>query len=262
MKLIEWIWDHPANRSHRVRALARAISYQLRGRLLKKPSIARIGRAAFMEVPLHATGASKALYANPPDWPEMVVWGQRLTANDLFIDVGANAGVYALWAADLGAEVVAVEPSQRASQWLRRNIELNGLPISVLQAALTDFEGTVAFDSSGDAIGHIGGPETVVATTLDAVLGLRRAAGVKIDVEGFERLVLQGAKVALADHRIDCIQLEWNHCSQMALGEERLPTASLLAEFGYRLYRPAHDGRLQPVSNPSFGPDVFALPAR
>ncbi|HUP70149.1 MAG TPA: FkbM family methyltransferase [Acidimicrobiales bacterium] len=225
-----------------------------------KSTIARIGRKTLIEVHLHASGASKSLYANPPDWPEMLVWQQRLGPGDLFVDVGANAGVYALWTADLGADVIAVEPSRRACQWLRRNIELNGLPITVIEAALTDFEGTVGFDSSGDAVGHIGGPEVVAATTLDAVLGQRRAAGVKIDVEGFERLVLQGATEALAEHRIECIQLEWNQCSQLAFGEDRSPTAALLAEFGYRLHRPADDGRLYPIGNLAFGPDVFALP--
>ena len=259
--VLQWIWRHPANDGHRLRAIGRAIGFQARGRILKKPTVARIGRKALMEVQLHASGASKALYANPPDWPEMLVWEQRLRAGDLFIDVGANAGVYALWTADLGAEVVAVEPSRRACNWLRRNLELNDLPITVVEAALTDFEGTVGFDSSGDALGHIGGPEIVAAKTLDAVLGQRRAAGVKIDVEGFERLVLQGATAALAEHRIGCIQLEWNLCSQVALGEGREPTAALLAEFGYGLHRPADDGGLHPLTDLAFGSDVFALPS-
>lgn len=261
MSLLRWIWHHPANRKGRVRAVARALSFQARGRVLNRPTIVRIGRNARIEVQLHASGASKAVYANPPDWPEMLVWRQRLRPGDLFIDVGANAGVYSLWAADLGANVVAVEPSRRATQWLRRNIELNGLPITVVEAALTDFEGTIGFDSSGDSVGHIGGPEIVASKTLDAVLGPRRAAGVKIDVEGFERLVLQGATSALAEHRIACIQLEWNRCSQTALGEERSPTEDLLAEFGYRLHRPTDDGVLQRVSDPAFGPDVFAIPS-
>lgn len=228
--------------------------------MLKKATIARLGRHAVIEVQLHASGASKAVYANPPDWPEMLVWEQRLGPGNLFIDVGANAGVYALWAADLGAEVIAIEPSPTASQWLRRNIELNGLPIAAVEAALTDFEGTVGFDSSGDAVGHIGGPEIVAAKTLDSVLGQRRATGVKIDVEGFERLVLQGATAALREHRLECIQLEWNECSKNALGEDREPVAVLLRDFGYELHRPTDDGQLHRVSDLTFGPDVFALP--
>lgn len=55
--------------------------------------------------------------------------------------------------------------SLRASQWLRRNIERNGPPITVFEAALTDFKGTVPFDLSGDAVGHIGEPEVVSAKT-------------------------------------------------------------------------------------------------
>lgn len=260
--LFQWIWHHPANRGHRLAALCRATEYQARGRILKKPTIARLGRKTLIEVQLHAYGASKAVYANPPDWPEMLVWTHQLRSGDLFVDVGANAGVYSLWAADLGATVVAVEPSRRASQWLRRNIELNGLSFTVIEAALTDFEGTVAFDSSGDTVGHIGGPEIVPATTLDAVIGQRRAEGVKIDVEGFERLVLGGARAALSEQRIGCIQLEWNRCSEMAMGEDREPVAALLAEFGYSLHRPADDGRLQPIGDLTFGADVFALPGR
>lgn len=258
--VVGWIWRHPANEGRQWRSLAQACRFQLRGRLLRKPTITAIGAKSVLEVQLHASGASKAVYANPPDWPEMIVWSRRLKAGDLFIDVGANAGVYALFAADLGARVIALEPSPRAAHWLRRNVALNGLPIEVVQAALTDHEGTVDFDWSGDATGHIGGPEVVPATTLDAVLAGERAAGVKIDVEGFERLVLIGGMSALREGRIACLQLEWNACSRSSLGEDRLPTAALLAQVGYGLYRPKGDGSLIPVTDLSFGADIFALP--
>lgn len=261
LRVLAWLWGHPANRGKRLGALRRACSHQLRGRILRKPTVARIGRSMVLEVELHSTGASKALYANPPDWPEMLVWRARLSPGDLFIDVGANAGVYALWASDLGAEVIAVEPSGTACRWLRRNFELNDLSFPVVQAAMTNFEGSVGFDSSGDATGHIGGSEVVAATTLDSVLRDRRAAGVKIDVEGFERLVLEGGRHALREQRIGCLQLEWNQCSQAALGEDRSPVAALLAGFGYMLHRPDDDGRLVPVDEPDFGADVFALPS-
>jgi FkbM family methyltransferase len=259
--LLQWVWRHPANRRGRVRAIGRAFSHQVRGRVLKRPTIAKIGNHARIEVDLHATGASKAVYANPPDWPEMLVWSHRLRQGDLFIDVGANAGVYSLFAADLGADVVAIEPGSEASNRLRRNLALNDLPIVLIEAALTDHEGTVGFDSSGGSLGHIGGEEVVVATTLDRVLGSRRAAGVKIDVEGFERLVLQGASEALREHRLDCVQLEWNECSKAVLDESRHAAGDLLATFGYLLYRPTDEGRLQPISDYGYGPDVFALPS-
>jgi FkbM family methyltransferase len=51
------------------------------------------------------------MYANPPDLPEMLVWRRALRDDGLFVDVGANAGTYTLWAAELGTEIIALEPA-------------------------------------------------------------------------------------------------------------------------------------------------------
>jgi hypothetical protein len=97
--------------------------------------------------------------------------------------------------------------------------------------------------------------------TVDTLIGDRRVTGMKVDVEGFEIDVLRGAARALADHRIGLIQLEWNRMSTVSLGADRTPVAELLADYGYRLYRPDPAGRLVPVAEPGFGADVFARPA-
>ena len=95
---------------------------------------------------------------------------------------------------------------------------------------------------------------------MDNVLGDRTADGVKIDVEGAERLVLEGAQRCLAEHRIRMLQLEWNEMSQPMLGEDRAPVARLLLDHGYRLFRPDRAGDLESLDDNGFGPDVFALP--
>ena len=41
----------------------------------------------------------------------MLIWQQVLQSGDLFVDVGTNVGSYTIWAADLGAEVIALEPT-------------------------------------------------------------------------------------------------------------------------------------------------------
>ena len=240
--------------------MGRALAFQARGRLLHKPSRTKIGRRGVLLADLHSYGASKAVYANPPDWPEMLVWQQRLSPGDLFIDVGANVGTYTLWAGDLGAEVIAIEPGPSAVERLRRNIALNDFPITVIESAATDHCGTVRIDPGQDTIAHIGeGRYEVEAVTLDSIIGGRRVAGMKIDVEGAERLVLEGARGALGDQRIRCLQLEWNSTSVEYYGEQRTLVADLLAQFGYCLYRPSDDGTLHPAT-PEIGPDVFALP--
>jgi FkbM family methyltransferase len=41
----------------------------------------------------------------------MQVWRQALRGGGLFLDVGANVGAYTIWAAECGAEVIALEPA-------------------------------------------------------------------------------------------------------------------------------------------------------
>jgi FkbM family methyltransferase len=160
----------------------------------------------------------------------------------LFVDVGANVGIYSLWAAECGAEVIAIEPDPLAASRLRRNAQLNGYDITVIEAAVGESNGTANFTVGRDAMNAYAMDgdsvsRSVNVVTLDSVLAGRHARGVKIDVEGAERLVIVGSRAALGDRRIDYLQIEWNGMSQVLLNETREPTAELLCESGYELYR-------------------------
>ncbi|NEE00177.1 FkbM family methyltransferase [Phytoactinopolyspora halotolerans] len=265
--VLTFVWTHPANRHHRWRSLARACRYQVRGRL-GRPTVATIGKRARIRVSLHDTAAAKVIYANPPDWNEMWAWRRHLRPGDLFVDVGSNAGSYALWAADAGAEVVAIEPSGAAAATLRANVALNPFPITVRQCALSAEPGQMWLTRDRGTTNHLldapsAEAETVDVDTLDNILGDRTAAGVKIDVEGAERLVLEGARRALAEGRIGVLQIEWNAMSERVLGESRVPVADLLTGHGYRLARPDRHGVLRPVTAvPSSSDDMFAVAPR
>ncbi len=120
-------------------------------------------------------------------------------------DVGAHFGYYSLLASQLagaGGRVIALEPSPRNLEVLRRPIELNrATNITVLETALSDHQGEARFDNrSGSGVGHLAadGPLTVKLTTLDA-LGREFPAPdvLKIDVEGAEEAVLCGGRETL-----------------------------------------------------------------
>lgn len=218
---------------------------------------------------LDAGSSRRAVYANPPDWPEMTFWRCVLEPGDLFVDVGANAGLYSLWALDAGARVVAVEPHPDSLRQLQANLAENQFQAELVEAALSNAPGTMYLGGRDLNRQRLvmgadvdGATLRVPVRTLDDVLGDRSARGVKIDVEGAERLVLEGARAALADGRIDFLQLEWNACSQSLLGEDRVPVARLLEEFGYSLYRPDAAGRLCPIDDLRPGPDVVATRQR
>ena len=262
--VIRYVWRHPANAGQRTRAVLRAIGYQAQGRLLRRRAVARLGERSRLLVDLHRTSAAMALYANPPDMPEMLAWRRELRDGGLFIDVGANVGTYTIWAAELGAAVIALEPAADTFALLQENIGLNGYQVTALRAAAGDHCGTARFSAGRDAGNSLdpAGPVEARLVTVDSLIGGRRVAGLKVDVEGFEIDVLRGCARALADRRIGLIQLEWNEASTCAVGTDRLPVASLLAGYGYQLYRPDHAGRLVPLTDHGFGTDVFARPAR
>ncbi len=263
-EVIKYVWRHPANSGQRARALLRAVRYQAVGRLLGRRAVARLGEHSRLWVDLHRTAAALALYANPPDVPEMRAWRAALASGGLFIDVGANVGTYTIWAAELGAEVIALEPAPDTFELLRENVALNGYQVTMVRAAAGDHCGTACFTAGRDAVNCLdpAGPAMTDLVTVDSLLGDRHAAGMKIDVEGFEIDVLRGCSRALADHRIGLIQLEWNEASRFALGTDRRPIAELLAGYGYQLHRPDLSGHLVQVTDPGFGADVFARPER
>jgi FkbM family methyltransferase len=129
-----------------------------------------------------------------------------LEDGDLFIDVGANAGVFSLVAAKAvgqSGRVVAFEPSPVVFSRLTRNLTINHLDnVFPFQAALTDHTGLCRFDSGVST--HTGGAHLTESGSLivlgmgdELVIELLKAIGgdrrtiIKIDVEGAELLVLR-----------------------------------------------------------------------
>jgi FkbM family methyltransferase len=262
-QVLTYVWTHPANRRMRLRSVGRAVAFQIRG-FLGRPTLTTIGTNTKMWAELHYCAASKVIYANPPDWPEMQAWRRIIKPGDLFVDVGSNIGSYALWAAEAGAEVIAIEPDPGAAARLRRNVALNRYPIKVVECALAAECGRMTLTTGNDTINHLlldsGGPGTQVEVrTLDDIVGDRWVTGVKIDVEGAERLVLAGAQRALSTQRISVLQIEWNRASEALLGETRDSLVAMLHQHRYDFMRPDGDGRLRPTDPSGYGEDLFAV---
>jgi FkbM family methyltransferase len=130
-------------------------------------------------------------------WSELMA---EIRAGDRFADVGANIGVYTVGAARRGAMVVSYEPNPRVAALLRRNIGLNGVEdrVTVSEAAVGAVHGELLLSPIGvlDVAARIdpAGSVRVRSVTLDGPFDV-----VKIDVEGYELEVLEGARALLAD---------------------------------------------------------------
>lgn len=264
LSVLRYIWQHPANCRRRVRAVIDASAFQLRGRLLHRSTIFCRGGVR-MKAELHFTSSSKALYSWPPDWNEMTAWARLLQPGDLFVDVGANVGVYSLWAAERGATVIAVEPDAAAADRLESNALLSGFDIEIIRAALDSKPGLAHLTSGLDSVNHLieratFGSREIVTITLDELLG-NRSAWVKVDVEGAERRVLEGATNALSSKRIRGMQLEWNRAADVFYAESRQLVLDIIAQHGYRLYEAQANGTMRPIETPKPDSELFALPS-
>ncbi len=266
--VVSFTWNHPANRGHRLTRTLSAIRFQILGRLFGRRARATLGDRSVIEADAHVYHSARAMYANPVDWNEMHAWKRALGPGSLFVDVGANVGLYTIWCIEAGAEVIALEPSRIARERLFSNLELNGYSAEIVPAAVGEAEGTLRLTSQLDNQNHLvlsgdsAGVETeeVPVLTLDGLVGDRMIDGLKVDVEGAELLVMKGADGLLADQRIKLIQLEWNESSLHLLGQDRAPLAELLTSNGYSLYTADERGELVPLSDFGFRDDVFARP--
>jgi FkbM family methyltransferase len=266
LKTLRQVWHQPSNAGQRSRRVAQSLWFQYRSRVRHQSTVVRYGDHSKLCARLDGNTSKRGVYFTLPDPAEMSVWRHLLGPGDLFVDVGANVGLYSILALDCGADVIAVEPGAAARRQLEENLRLNGYAAEVLAVALSDQAGQSwlsgpdptrnALDVSGRGVGAT----PVAVRTLDDVLGDRRATGVKVDVEGAERLVVAGAHRALEDRRIDLLQLEWNDASLVLLGEDRVPLADALRDVGYELVRPDATGQLEATTSIGFGPDLFARP--
>lgn len=263
VSVLRYVWNHPANRSTRSASMLRAVRFQARGRILHKRTVVPLGDRSKLWAELHWTASSRAAYSNPPDL-EMLVWKQCLGPDDLFVDIGANVGIYSILGAERGARVIAVEPDPDTAQRLRANAELNGYSIEVMECAVAEQRGTELFTVGLDCLNHFVDPGSaatreVPVRTLDDIVGDRRVRGVKIDVEGAELRVLEGARRALGERRIDLLQIEWTKHPPGGL-HQVTPQAEYLASLGYSLFRDDGHGVLEPLISQRHDRDVFARP--
>jgi FkbM family methyltransferase len=141
---------------------------------------------------------------------DAVAAAARRGERPLVLDVGGNHGIYALFAAALGADVVVVEPQLALCKVIHAAAERNGPAVAgrltVYHAAvLGDVMESVALDRTEVGEGGVatvvrgggGGGERAVAYPPTAFLpAAARLCFLKVDVEGFELAALGGSTLA------------------------------------------------------------------
>lgn len=146
--------------------------------------------------------------------PELRFLPQLVARDKIALDIGANRGVYSYVLSTLCERVVAFEPNPKMFAILKRGLRKNA---TAHQVALSNANGEAELsfplvpgkqdkfsNQRASLLTHDGASERrvvrVQTRTLDS-FGLRNVGFIKIDVEGFEQSVLDGARETLARER-------------------------------------------------------------
>lgn len=123
----------------------------------------------------------------------------------VFLDVGANVGLYSLFAAQYcktagkEAEIYAIEPGKAMAARLSDNVIASGAKVQIIRAAVSDEPGTGQLSSGGENRGEarlIEGEtgELVIIDTLARIVvshGLSKIHALKLDIEGHDLKALK-----------------------------------------------------------------------
>jgi FkbM family methyltransferase len=183
---------------------------------------------------------------------EPAVWRRvmrEIRAGDHVAEVGASIGLYALaFAGRVGAagHVTAFEPDPENASALEANISVNGWQdrITTIRAAVGKSRGQVRFAAAHGLESRIemrpeecDGVITVPMVTLDDALAGNRIDVIKIDVEGFEQQVIEGARNVLTKERGSprAILVEVHPFAWAETGATSASFLGLLIGMGYRV---------------------------
>ena len=124
-----------------------------------------------------------------------------LAAGETFVDLGANVGVFSLYAAKaVGPQgcVLAIEPSPTMLERLRFNVSANGFRnVKIAAVAVGEARGEATFHTLPDAHGsasllEMPGSTAEMTVPVEPLLALLQAHGIervdamKVDIEGYE----------------------------------------------------------------------------
>jgi FkbM family methyltransferase len=183
-----------------------------------------------------------------------------LDSETLFIDGGANIGLWSCYAAMKagdGRRVVAVEPGFKVFPYLQQNCERNNLNFTVLKNAIWSrsgenkvfltYEGHASSSLVENAPLKLLGRVSVETISIDDAVDAAIADSppvssiiVKLDVEGVECEAIAGSERTLA--RDNALLIYEDHGSELAS-----PATRLCLEKGLNIYYYA-DGSMRPIS--------------
>jgi FkbM family methyltransferase len=250
-QVLSGILNHPLNKGHPVKALSRFAKWQWKSRTVGSDIVPFVDNTKLMiRRGMHSATAQH--YCGLADFEEMGFVLHALRAGDLFFDVGANVGVYSVLAGVTGADVVAFEPCFSTYQRLLTNLTINHMRerVEAHQCAVGAKDGLlVMVTDTLDSCNHVIQDDELEGEHVDMrTLSsswprengwpvVPELAVLKIDVEGYEKDVIDGAEWTMKHPCVKAVIIELLNGSGCRYGYDDMDLHRRLMGMGFGLYR-------------------------
>lgn len=200
------------------------------------------------------------IFTNGEYEPETIEFiSNHLPIHGVFIDVGCNIGTISIPLAKKRKDlkIYSIEASQRVYNYFVRNIELNKIKnITPIKAALLDREGVemhfyspdLKFGKGSFSRNFVSGGEPITTSTLSQIFNMYNIQSVnflKVDVEGYESKVFQGAHEFLKFNDVNILFEFADWAESTALNCQVGDAQALLKQLNYNLFD--FDNNLSPI---------------
>jgi FkbM family methyltransferase len=260
------------------KAIAKRLWWRLRWKITNRPYI--IPFAQTLKIVIPKTGSGAGIYYQGFSEPDTADFLRRfLRPGMVMFDIGAHIGEYTLLAAKLVGEsgqVHAFEPQSHLFPILSQSVQLNSFEQVVLQcSAVSDRVGEIEFqvldEPTMSSIRKQATPErpakivSVACTSLDEYgrERQRKIDLIKVDVEGAEKFVFQGAAALLnlppQQAPIWIFEYAPNSYADFAYQPEEI--LQLLKDYGYEVWQYRGTGHLDAFDPNERLPDIVNLVA-
>jgi FkbM family methyltransferase len=212
---------HPVTKNKEWQAMYNYISFNIKNRFFAELKYKWIHNLKFIARKGDA-GIVGNIYFGVYEFEETIFLLHLMREEDLFLDVGANLGHYSLMLSGIKkCKSITIEPVPTTFQQLLKQIKINNLEhlIEPSNIGISNSDGELYFSTDRGTMDRIVDKNyknsiRVPVLKLDSLLANATPLAIKIDVEGYEKHVLEGGINTLKKEDIKVLILELNQSGE------------------------------------------------
>lgn len=220
-RIIKYISSHPLNKKNKISSILNFFYWQIYSRFFKRKKEFKWIDNSSLIAYKGESAVTANLYTGMSEFYEMGFLMHFLRSDDIFVDIGANSGIYTVLASKvMGSRSICIEPIHIAVERIKEHVKINQIQnlVEIHNIGLGDKDHEVMFTSNYDCTNHVivntsENNQNLISQkikTLNSILNLNDEYVLKIDTEGYEYNILKGANKILNQGKIIAIIIEIN----------------------------------------------------